>query len=156
MNIQEEIADLCPTRCISWNESTKEMKINNKECSRCMHCINKMPKALAPGKVRGASLLMGGKAPILKGAMMSWVMIPFFEMKPPYQEIKDLAEKVWDWWDENGKMRERLGELIERVGMRVFLKAMGIKPIPQMIQTPRANPYYFWWPEEVPPRKAAK
>ena len=121
-----------------------------------MHCINKMPKALAPGKVRGASLLMGGKAPILKGAMMSWVMIPFLEMKSPYQEIKDLAEKVWDWWDENGKMRERLGELIERVGMRVFLKAMGIKPIPQMIQTPRANPYYFWWPEEVPPRKAAK
>jgi dissimilatory sulfite reductase alpha subunit len=156
MNIQVEIADLCPTRCISWDESKKEMKINNQECSRCMHCINKMPKALAPGKIRGASLLMGGKAPILKGAMMSWVMVPFLEMKPPYQEIKDLAEKVWDWWDENGKMRERLGELIERVGMRVFLKAMGIKPIPQMIHTPRANPYYFWWPEEVPPRKAAK
>jgi len=156
IDIQEEVVELCPTRCMSWDEKKKELKINNPECSRCMHCINLMPKALAPGKDRGASLLVGGKAPILKGAMISWVLIPFLKMEKPYQPIKDLAEKVWDWWDENGKMRERTGELIERVGMRVFLKAMGIKPIPQMIRTPRANPYYFWWPEEVPPRKAAK
>ena len=156
MDVQEEVVEFCPTQCMAWDEKTKELRINNKECSRCMHCINLMPKALAPGKDRGATLLCGGKAPILKGAMLSWVIIPFLKMEPPYQPIKDLALKVWDWWDENGKMRERLGELIERVGMRVFLRDMGIKPIPQMIRTPRANPYFFWWPEEVPQKPAAK
>ena len=150
LDIQEEVVELCPTRCMSWDEKKKELKINNKECTRCMHCINLMPKALAPGKDKGATILIGGKAPILKGAMISWVLIPFLKMEKPYQPIKDLALKIWDWWDENGKMRERVGELIERVGMRVFLKEMGIKPIPQMIRTPRANPYFFWWPEEVP------
>jgi len=25
--------------------------------------------------------------------------------------------------------------------------------IPQMVNEPRANPYYFWWPEEVTDRE---
>ena len=33
-----------------------------------MHCINMMPKALRPGLQKGATILIGGKAPILKGA----------------------------------------------------------------------------------------
>jgi sulfite reductase alpha subunit len=46
-------------------------------------------------------------------------------------------------------MRERLGELINRLGMCSFLKAVDLPPVPQMIRVPRANPYYFWDPEEV-------
>ena len=61
-----------------------------------------------------------------------------------YPEIKDLLRKIWDWWDENGRTRERVGELIERLGMRNFLKAIGVKPTPQMIKAPRANPYVFF------------
>jgi sulfite reductase alpha subunit len=71
------------------------------------------------------------------------------KIEPPYAEVKDLIRKIWEWWDENGKMRERLGELINRQGMRAFLKAVGLPPMPQMIRMPRANPYYFWEPEEV-------
>ena len=100
-----------------------------------------------------ATLLAGGKAPILEGAMMSWVIKPFIKLERPYDDLYEWAEQVWDWWDENGKMRERLGELIDRVGMRVFLKEMGVKPVPQMVKYPRPNPYFFWWPEEVPQRK---
>jgi sulfite reductase alpha subunit len=85
--------------------------------------------------------MIGGKAPILEGAQMCWVIKPFMEMKEPYDELKEFAEEAWDWWDENGKMRERIGELINRVGMRVFLKEMGIKAIPQMVKEPRSNPY---------------
>ena len=151
MDIQAEIADLCPTKAVGWDG--KNLKIDNKNCTRCMHCINCMPKALRQGDERGATLLMGGKAPILEGAMMCWVIKPFIKLEKPYDELKQHLEKVWEWWDENGKMRERLGELIDRVGMRVFLRAMDIKPIPQMVRYPRPNPYYFWWPEEVPPRK---
>ena len=35
------------------------------------------------------------------------------------------------------------------LGMRAFLKAVDLPPVPQMIRAPRANPYYFWDPEEV-------
>jgi len=149
IDIQVEVIDLCPTKCMSWDPAAKQLTIDDAECNRCMHCINLMPKALRPGVERGATILVGGKAPIVRGALLSWVIVPFMKMEPPYDEFKELVEKIWEWWDENGKMRERLGELINRLGMRAFLKAVDLPPIPQMIRVPRANPYYFWDPEEV-------
>jgi len=149
LDIQCEVVDLCPTKCMNWNPLTKTLHIDQAECNRCMHCINQMPRALRPGKERGATILVGGKAPIVHGALLSWVIVPFIKLEPPYTELKDLIEKIWEWWDENGKMRERLGELINRLGMRNFLKAVDLPPVPQMIRAPRANPYYFWDPEEV-------
>jgi sulfite reductase alpha subunit len=103
-----------------------------------------MTKALRPGDDKGATILIGGKAPILKGAMLSSVIVPFMKVEPPYTEIKELIRKIWDWWDENGRTRERVGELIERLGMRTFLKAVDLKPVPQMIKSPRSNPYVFF------------
>lgn len=149
LDIQEEVVHLCPTNCMRWDAQAKKLSINDAECNRCMHCINLMPKALRVGKEKGATILVGGKAPIVHGAMLSWVIIPFMKMEPPFTEFKELVEKIWEWWDENGKMRERLGELINRLGMRAFLKAVDLPPVPQMIRAPRANPYYFWDPEEV-------
>ena len=149
IDIQEEVVNLCPTGCMKFDPQAKTLAIDDAECNRCMHCINLMPKALQIGKERGATILVGGKAPIVRGALLSWVIVPFMKMEPPYTEFKELVEKIWDWWDENGKMRERLGELINRLGMRAFLKAVDLEPLPQMIRVPRANPYYFWSPEEV-------
>ena len=101
-------------QCMEWDG--KELKIYNEDCTRCMHCINLMPKALRPGKEKGATILVGGKAPIVQGALLSWVIVPFMKLEPPYTELKDLIERIQDWWDENGKSRERLGELIKRTG----------------------------------------
>jgi sulfite reductase alpha subunit len=149
LDIREEVTDLCPTKCMNWDEKAKTLTIADAECTRCMHCINLMPKALRQGQEKGATLLVGAKAPIVQGAMLSWVIVPFMKMEPPYKEFKDLVEKIMDWWDENAKSRERLGELINRVGMRVFLRAVGLKPVPQMVKSPRANPYVFFWPEDL-------
>ena len=147
-DIQKEIIDLCPTSCMMWDG--KELKINNKECNRCMHCINVMPRALRVGLDQGASILVGAKAPILEGAQMSTLVIPFIKMEPPFEEFKDFVDKVWDWWMEEGRNRERLGELIQRKGMQEFLEVTELKPIPQMIEYPRENPYIFWKEEDVP------
>lgn len=147
VDIQKEVCDLCPTRCMEWDGKT--LKIYNKECNRCMHCINVLPRALRPGLDRGATILVGGKAPILEGAQLSSVVIPFLRMEPPYEEFKAFIEKVWEWWDENGKNRERLGELIQRLGMRAFLETVGYPPDPRMVFTPRYNPYMFFKEEEV-------
>lgn len=139
----------CPTKCMAWDGN--ELTIDNANCTRCMHCINKMCKALRPGDDRGATILIGGKAPILQGAMMGWVIVPFMKLESGsgYEELKEFLEKVWEWWDENGKTRERIGELILRLGMRNFLRAIEVEPIPQMVMAPRANPFFFWWPEET-------
>ncbi len=144
MDVPMNIVAKCPTNALEWDEKKQELKLIPEDCVRCMHCINKMTKAISPGNEKGATILMGGKAPIVKGAMLSSVIIPFMKIESPYTEVKDLLRKIWDWWDENGKPRERVGELIEKVGMRTFLKAMGIKPAPQMIKAPRTNPYVFF------------
>ncbi|PKN68807.1 MAG: dissimilatory-type sulfite reductase subunit alpha [Deltaproteobacteria bacterium HGW-Deltaproteobacteria-12] len=147
IDIQKEVCDLCPTKCMEWDG--KKLKIQDGDCNRCMHCINLMSKALRPGKEQGATILVGGKAPIVEGALMSWVIVPFMKLEPPYTQLKDLIDRIQDWWDEHGKSRERLGELITRVGMRVFLRAVGLPAIPQMVKTPRSNPYVFFWPENI-------
>ncbi|MBX6422388.1 dissimilatory-type sulfite reductase subunit alpha [Thermosulfurimonas sp. F29] len=149
-DIKKEVIDLCPTQCMHWDEKEKKLYINNKECNRCMHCINVMPEALRPGTDTGATILMGAKAPILEGAQLSTVIVPFMRLEPPYDNLKELIEKTWDFWMENGKNRERLGELIQRIGLNRFIvDILGLKPIPQHVREPRANPYVFWKEEEV-------
>jgi sulfite reductase alpha subunit len=134
----------CPSEALEWDEGRRELLIRAEDCVRCMHCINKMPKALRPGLEKGATILVGGKAPILRGAMLSWVLIPFLKLEPPYTDLKELIRKILDWWDENGRTRERLAELIERMSLRRFLKDIGLKPYPQMVFKPRSNPYVFF------------
>lgn len=146
-DIQKEVLDLCPTKCM-WMEDGK-MKIDTKECTRCMHCINVMPRALRVGEDRGLSILVGAKAPILDGAQMGSLLVPFIRAEAPYDEIKEVIESIWDWWMEEGKNRERLGELIKRQGFQKLLTMTNIKPVPQHVKEPRSNPYIFWEEEEV-------
>ncbi len=144
MDIENLVVRKCPTEALEWDGKGQELKVTPGDCVRCMHCINMMPKAIRPGLQKGGTILVGGKAPIVKGAYLSWVLIPFMEMEPPYDEVKDLLRKIWEWWDENGRTRERLAELIDRIGLKEFLREMGIKPVPQMVSKPRSNPYVFF------------
>jgi len=147
-DLDKEVINLCPTNCM-WMENGKLM-IDDKECTRCMHCINVMPRALRPGTETGVSILFGAKAPILDGAQMSVLTIPFMECEAPYDSIKAVVEKIWEWWPEEGKNRERLGELIQRQGIAKLLEVLEIPAMPQMVKEPRSNPYIFWKEEDVP------
>ncbi len=142
INIHKDIYANCPTRCIEWDGN--EMTIDNSNCVKCMHCINAMPKALRPGTDCGATILLGSKAPIVEGALLSSVLVPFMKLEPPYEELKDLLERIWEFWGEHGKARERTGELMQRVGLGNFLEAIEIEPVPEMIAHPRENPYIFY------------
>jgi Dissimilatory sulfite reductase (desulfoviridin), alpha and beta subunits len=142
MDIQKDVVENCPANCMEWDG--KKLKIDNKSCVKCMHCINAMPKALSPGKDRGACILIGAKAPIVEGAMLSSVLIPFMKIEPPYTELIELVDKIHELWSENGKNRERVGEFIQRVGLGNFLDAIGVEPTPEMLSHPRENPYVFY------------
>jgi sulfite reductase alpha subunit len=142
LDIKADVVDNCPGKCMEWDG--KELNIENSYCRRCMHCINVMPKALRPGKDRGATVLLGSKAPIVEGALLSSVLLPFYKMEPPYQELKDLVERIWDVWSEEGKNRERVGEFMQRVGLGNFLEAIELEPVAEMVAHPRENPYVFY------------
>jgi sulfite reductase alpha subunit len=146
LDIQKDVCDRCPTKCMGWDG--KKLSIENQECVRCMHCINVMPKALRPGKERGATLLIGSKAPIVQGAVLSSVLVPFVPAEELFDTLKELLARVWEFWDEYGKNRERVGELIQRVGMANFLDAIGLDPVPEMVSAPRDNPYIYFQGEK--------
>ncbi|MFH1051009.1 MAG: dissimilatory-type sulfite reductase subunit alpha [bacterium] len=143
----------CPGKCMKWDG--KNLEIDNSSCRHCMHCINVMPKALAPGKDRGAVVLIGAKAPIVEGALLSSVFIPFMKIEEPFDDIMikqsgedlnfwDFIEGMWDLWCEEGKNRERIGEFMQRVGLGNFMEEVGLEPIPEMVAHPRENPYVFY------------
>lgn len=148
-DIKAEVLDLCPTGCM-WMEGDS-LKIDNSECTRCMHCLNVMPRALRPGLKQGATICVGAKAPILDGAQFATMTVPFIEVNPDteFAEVIEVIEKIWDWWMEVGKNRERVGETIQRIGLPTFLKVMEITPTPQHVKEPRSNPYVFWQEDEV-------
>jgi sulfite reductase alpha subunit len=144
MDIQAEIADMCPTACMTYDGG--KLTINDEQCSRCMHCISKMTKALRPGEKKGATILVGSKAPIVVGSLISWVLVPFIEAdgSDDFAKLTELTEGIIEWWDDNAKPRERLGELIEVKGMRPLLEAIGVDPQPQQVKEPRKDPFFFW------------
>jgi len=149
LEIERDVISRCPTKCMAWDG--KELNIDNHNCVRCMHCINVMHRALKPGLDRGATILLGSKAPILEGAMLSSVLIPFMQMDPPYndedpnfEDLKDVVDDIWEVWGEDGKNRERVGEFIERIGKGNFLDAIGLEPVAEMVAHPRENPYVFY------------
>jgi sulfite reductase alpha subunit len=145
LDIRKDVCDRCPTRCMDWDG--QKLTIANRECVRCMHCINVMPKALRPGVEKGATILIGSKAPIVQGALLSSVLAPFVPAEELLETLQELLRRVWEFWDEYGKSRERIGELIQRVGMASFLDAIGLDPVPEMISAPRDNPYIFFQAE---------
>jgi len=140
----DQVVNMCPTKAISHKIGTSTIEIDNKNCVRCMHCINVIPKALSPGKERGASLLMGGKNTLKVGVNLGSMMIPFMKLDTDeeVEEFIELMDEIIDWWDETGLDHERVGETIERVGMKQFLEAVGIEANIDMIVRPRDNPYY--------------
>ncbi len=146
LDIQKDVCSHCPTKCMDWDG--KKLNIINRDCVRCMHCINVMPKALRPGKEKGAVILIGAKAPILQGALLSSVLIPFVPADELFDTIKELVPRIWDFWDEYGTNRERVGELIQRVGLAAFLDGIGLDPAPEMVSAPRDNPYIYFQTEK--------
>jgi dissimilatory sulfite reductase alpha subunit len=139
---------------------THAIEIDNHDCVRCMHCINVMTGALAPGKDKGASVLVGGKSTLKIGGLMGTVIIPFMKLETDedVQKLVDLAQRTIDFFAENALEHERTGEMIERIGLINFLEGVEVDVDPNMVSTPRTNPYVRTdgWDEEVAKINAKK
>ncbi|MBU0752191.1 MAG: dissimilatory-type sulfite reductase subunit alpha [Gammaproteobacteria bacterium] len=136
------------------------LEIDNKDCVRCMHCVNVMTGALAPGKDKGASILVGGKSHLKIGSLMGTMVVPFMKLDKDedYEQLVELAQTIIDFFAENALEHERTGEMIERIGLVNFLEGIGLDIDANMVNSPRMNPYVNTggWDEEVAKIKAKK
>ncbi len=111
---------------------THGLEIDNRDCVRCMHCINVMTGALAPGKDKGATILVGGKRTLKIGDLMGTVVVPFMKLETDEdrEKLVELGHQIIDFFAENALEHERTGEMIERIGIVNFLEALGIEVDP--------------------------
>jgi len=142
----------CPTNALAINDDDT-LAVDNRNCVRCMHCLNVMPKALHPGDDHGVTVLVGGKRTLKIGDLMGTVVIPFkkLETEDDYEELVELAEEMIDFWAENGLEHERTGEMIERIGLVNYLEGIGLEVDPNMVGNPRQSSYVRMdgWDEEA-------
>ncbi len=171
-----DVVARCPTKAIQLKQianvkagehissvainDTQALEIDNRDCVRCMHCINVMTGALAPGNDKGATILIGGKSHLKIGGLMGTVIVPFIKLDTDegVEELVDLAQRTIDFFAENALEHERTGEMIERIGLVNFLEGIEMDVDANMISTPRTNPYVRMdgWDEEVAKINAKK
>ncbi|MCP5142304.1 MAG: dissimilatory-type sulfite reductase subunit alpha [Chromatiales bacterium] len=148
----DNVITRCPTNCMTLSDDNK-LSVDNRNCVRCMHCLNVMPKALHPGKDHGVTILIGGKRTLKIGDLMGTVVVPFkkLETEEDYESLVELAEEIIDFFAENALEHERTGEMIERIGLVNFLEGIGVDVDPNMVSEPRQCSYVRMdtWDEEA-------
>ncbi len=148
----DNVVSRCPSNALTLNDDNT-LTVDNRNCVRCMHCLNVMPKALHPGDDHGVTVLVGGKRTLKIGDLMGTVVIPFKKMETEgdYEELVELAEEMIDFWAENGLEHERTGEMIERIGLVNYLEGIGLEVDPNMVGSPRQSSYIRMdgWDEEA-------
>ena len=138
----DSVVSMCPTRAISLNDDDT-FEIDNKSCVRCMHCINVMNKALAPGDDKGVSILIGGKRALKVGDLMGTMVVPFMKLDTDedFENLVEMARTLIEFFADNALEHERVGETMDRIGLPAFLEAIGVDPDPNMVQHPRTSCY---------------
>lgn len=148
----DNVISRCPTNALSL-EDDNALTVDNRNCVRCMHCINVMTKALSVGDDKGVVILMGGKRTLKIGDLMGTVIVPFMklETEEDYEKIVGIAESTIDFFAENALEHERTGEMIERIGLVNFLEGINLEVDPHMISEPRQCSYVRMdtWDEEA-------
>jgi sulfite reductase alpha subunit len=155
----DNVVTRCPTKAIKL-KSDDTLAIDNRNCVKCMHCINVMTRALKPGKDRGVTILVGGKRTLKIGDLFGTVIVPFMKLETDddYERIVELARNIIEFWAENGLEHERCGEMVDRIGLGNFLEGIGLEVDPNMVNHPRTNPFIRTdgWDEEVERLKQTK
>jgi sulfite reductase alpha subunit len=150
--VNDQVINMCPTRALSLDDDDS-LDIDNRSCVRCMHCINVMKKALAPGRERGVTVLLGGKRSLKIGDLMGTVIVPFMslETEEDYERLRQLGEDIVEFFAENALDHERIGETVVRIGLVNFLEAIGLDPDPNMVSHPRTSSFVRMddWDQEV-------
>jgi sulfite reductase alpha subunit len=142
-----QICKHCPTDAMIWE--SKKLEIDPDRCVRCMYCINRVP-AIKPGDDKGVAFTAGGKMKGKLGPTKGKVIFPFVKAVPPdYKEVTRTYDKLCEVYDEYGKKKERIGDMIYRLGFDKYLELCGVEPSSMLFSSPRRNTFYHWHAEEL-------
>lgn len=131
----------CPAGALAWAGDT--LQLDRGRCWRCMACINYCP-AIRPGRERGVAWVAGGKyghrGP--QGPMVGYVLVPFIPVKDDdFTAIGDIYGAFLEFWADNARKKERVGDFIARVGPVKILQELGLEVEPQILLSPKRNVY---------------
>ncbi|MBZ0158080.1 MAG: hypothetical protein K8I29_17925 [Alphaproteobacteria bacterium] len=142
----ERVRNNCPTDAMDWDG--KRLEIDGESCVRCMYCINRIP-AIEPGDDRGVAITVGGNMKGKYGPKKGKVVFPFIKAaSPEYKELVAAYSKICEVYDDHGKKKERLGDLMQRVGFDKFLEWCAVEVTTMNFSSPRRNTFYHWSTEE--------
>ncbi len=136
----------CPGSAME--RSGDSVEIDPDSCRHCMLCINRCP-AIRPGGERGVAWVAGGKYGHrgANGPMVGFVLAPFIPaVAPDYAEIVEVHKRFLDLYADYGRRKERVGDMLVRLGLRTVLELMDLEPDPAVLKEP-AHRVFLVWPE---------
>lgn len=134
----------CPGSAIEKRGDSVE--IDPDSCRHCMLCINRCP-AIRPGGERGVAWVVGGKYGHrgANGPMVGFVLASFVPAEPPdYVEVVDLHRRFLDLYADYGRRKERVGDMVVRLGLRTVLELMELDPDPAILEDPTQKMFVVW------------
>jgi sulfite reductase alpha subunit len=132
----DAIVNSCPTLAIS--RSNGGISIRGEDCIQCMKCLRKAEGAIRPGKEKKFLIYVGGKLRGKKGPLSSKLLMKV----DTEEEVMNTIEKIVEVFTDHAARKERLGDLIFRIGMKGFLDLMEMEPKPLNLKDLRTNVFY--------------
>lgn len=139
---KQAIVESCPTKALSLKNG--ELSVKGEDCIQCMECIKLSRGGLMPGKPKKYFIYVGGKLRGKKGPFGSKLLA----IVETQEEVFSLIEKIVNTFVDNAARKERLGDLITRVGMKKFILMLGMEPKPYHSSELRRNVFYGVTKEE--------
>jgi sulfite reductase alpha subunit len=135
-DVLAKISETCPTKAIRIKGSS--LDIVSEDCVQCMECIKAFPGTLLPGRKKKFKILVGGKLRGKKGPLTAKT----FTYLDTEEQVFACIDKIITVYTDNAARKERLGDLISRIGMKDFLELMNEKADPKQVKELRTNVFY--------------
>ena len=132
----EDIIRSCPTGAVRASDGS--VSISSKDCTQCMICLRKGNGAITPGKRKQFLIYVGGKLRGKKGPLSSKLLARVDSIG----DAMDLMDRIVEVFTDHAARKERLGDLIFRIGMKGFLDLMKMKPAALNVKDLRTNLFY--------------
>jgi len=140
----EFLVERCPASAIE--KSGDSVEIDPALCRRCMMCINKCP-AIRPSGERGLAWVVGGKYGHRgsNGPMVGFALASFIPAVPPdYLEVVEIYKRFLDLYADYGRRKERVGDMVVRLGLRTVLELMEMEADPAILEEPSQKMFVVW------------
>lgn len=132
----DDIVRSCPTQAIDSEEGA--ITIKGEDCIQCMACLRKANGIIQPGNEKRFLVYVGGKLRGKKGPLSSKLLTRVSSE----EEVMDLLDKIIEVFSDHAARKERIGDLIFRIGMKGFLDLMGMEPQALNVKELRTNVFY--------------